>query len=354
MSLRISSNDPATALREFCGFLRELQNEAGGPNVSSLAADESIPLRRAHIFATLGGKIAKPPSWRFVEAFVQRCATYARAHQRSLEITTDRQDWEREHKRLLQLWERHKREQHAADAIADRRGVTPGRVLTMQQITYYPVRTPDEAGVRQIAVVTGDIRQVHSANVWVNSENTEMEMARIYEFSVSAIIRYEGARHDLRGRIEDDIIQNELSAKVASHRPVEPGSVVATSPGELWRRNAVRHVLHVAAVYGEPGSGFHQVREIGRCVTNVLRAAEELEMPDGEPATVLFPLLGTGSAGGKLRNTATLLIHAACNYLSATATTRIRTVFFLAYTDVELRVCQSALRTAGLQPEPAD
>ncbi|MFI7545283.1 macro domain-containing protein [Actinoplanes sp. NPDC049599] len=352
MSLRISGTDPATALRDFCGLLRDLRNEAGGPTVMSLAADKSIPLRRAHIFATLSGKIARPPSWRFVEAFVRKCATYAHAHQTTMEITTDLREWEREHKRLLRLWDRHRREQHTADSIADRLGKARGRVLTMQDITYYPVRTADAGAPRRLAVVTGDIRQVRCADVWVNSENTEMEMARVHEFSVSAIIRYEGARHDPRGRIAEDLIQHELSARVAAHRPVEPGSVVVTGPGELHRRNGVRHLLHVAAVYGEPGSGFHQMNEVSRCITNALQAAEKLETPDGDRLTVLFPLLGAGSAGGDLRRTATQLIHAARNYLSAAAATRIGTVFFLAYTDVELRACQVALRTAGLRPEP--
>jgi len=351
MSFGISESDSTAALREFCRMLQDLRKAAGGPSVESLGADKTFPLGRAHIYATLAGKIAKPPSWRFVDAFVRKCAAHAAANKINLEIMTDRKEWEHEYKKLTQLWERRVREQHSADSIADRRGKARGRVLTMQDITSYPIQSRDDGTVRRLGVVTGDIRQVRCANVWVNSENTEMEMARIHEFSISAIIRYEGARHDARGRIAEDIMANELAAKIADQRPVEPGSVVVTGAGQLWQHNGVRYVIHAAAVHGEPGSGFHPMNEIGRCVNNALLAAEHLDVPDGEGVTILFPMLGTGSAGGHLPHTATTLIHAARNYLRATSTSRIGTVLFLAYTDLELNACHGAFRTAGLRPE---
>ncbi|MDI6100267.1 macro domain-containing protein [Actinoplanes sp. NEAU-A12] len=350
MTLGVSDSDPGSALRDFCGMLRDLRKTAGGPTVESLDADRSFPLRRAHIYATLAGKIAKPPGWRFVEAFVRKCVAHAAANGVELDISGDLKEWEREYKKLTQLWERFAREQHSVDSFADRHGKARAQVLTVQDTTCYVVRSGDGT-VRRVGVITGDIRQVRCANVWVNSENTEMEMARVHEFSISAIVRYEGARHDGRGRVAEDVIADELAAKVLGHRPVEPGSVLVTDAGELRRRNGVRYVIHVAAVHGEPGSGFHPMREIGRCVTNALSAAEHVEMPGDEPITVLFPLLGTGGAGGDVFRTAAILIHAARNYLRAAPTTRIATVLFLAYSDRDLRACQNALRSAGLRSE---
>lgn len=345
-----SSDDLGTALRQFCGSMRDLRKAAGGPTVESLDADTTIPLRRAHIYATLAGRIAKPPSWKFVEAFVRRCEAYAAAHNVHIDGTTDLGEWEREYKKLVQLWERRSREQQSADATANRYGRPNGRVLTVQEITRHIVRAGDGV-LHKIGVVTGDIRQVRCANIWVNSENTEMDMARVHEFSISAIIRYEGARRDGRGRVADDLIANELTSKVAGHRPVEPGTVVVTGAGELHTSNGVRYIVHAAAVHGEPGSGFRQMSEIGRCVSNALLTTEHLPMLDDEPTAVLFPLLGAGSAGGDLTRTANLLIHAARNYLRAAPSTRIESVFFLAYTDLELKACQTALRTAGLRNE---
>lgn len=351
MSFGISQRDPSGALREFCAMLRDLRRAAGGPTVESLAKNPTIPLARAHIYATLGGKIAKPPTWKFVEAFVRRCAEYATDHNVNLETTVDPNDWNREYKALLRLWERRNQAHGPTDSVTTHRASAPGRMLTMQDVTYFPVHAQDGGAARRLGIVTGDIRQVRCANVWVNSENTEMEMARVHEFSISAIIRYEGARHDARGRVADDLIADDLERKVADQRPLEPGSVVVTSAGELARRNGVRHVVHVAAVHGEPGAGFRPIAEIGRCVTNVLLASEDLEMPGGAPVTVLFPLLGAGNAGGDRSPTATTLIHAARNYLRAVATTRIEAVYFLAYTDLELKACLGALRSAGLRAE---
>jgi O-acetyl-ADP-ribose deacetylase (regulator of RNase III) len=350
MTLGVSDSDPGNALRQFCAALHDLRKTAGGPSVESLDADRSFPLRRAHIFATLAGNIRKPPSWKFVEAFVRKCVAHADAAGVQLDISGDLREWEREYKKLTELCERGAREQHSADSAADRHGKARAQVLTVQEITHYAVPGTDGT-VRHVGAVTGDIRQVRCANVWVNSENTEMEMARIHEFSVSAIIRYEGARHDGRGRVAEDLIADELTAKVLDRRPVEPGSVLVTGAGELRRRNGVRHVVHVAAVHGEPGSGFQPMREIGRCVTNALIAVEHVEMPADESIVVLFPLLGTGSAGGDVFRVAELLIHAACNYLRAAPSTRIATVLFLAYTDLDLRACRKAFRSAGLRPE---
>jgi O-acetyl-ADP-ribose deacetylase (regulator of RNase III) len=90
------------------------------------------------------------------------------------------------------------------------------------------------------------------------------------------------------------------------------------------------------------------MRDLGRCVTNVLQAVERLEMP----VAILFPLLGTGNAGGDVGRIATSLVHEARNYLRAAPATRIETVYFLAYTDQEVTACRRALKEAGLRPEP--
>ena len=52
-----------------------------------------------------------------------------------------------------------------------------------------------------------------------------------------------------------------------------------------------------------------------------------------------------------MARTATLLIHAARNHLRAASTSRVGTVLFLAYTDLELKACLAACRTAGLRAE---
>jgi O-acetyl-ADP-ribose deacetylase (regulator of RNase III) len=194
---------------------------------------------------------------------------------------------------------------------------------------------------RYVGIVCGDLRRVHCADVWVNSENTQMQMARFDEFSVSSIIRYEGAVRDETGQVIHDCIAEELDRKVAGRRPVPPGTAIITGAGEL-RRNGVRYVVHVATVQGEPGSGFRQIREIGRCVTSVMTEVDRIA---GQPPaeTILFPLLGTGQGGGEIRPTVSSLIGAAVDYFTTNPGTHITSVFFLAYTDVELAACEQVL-----------
>ena len=219
------------------------------------------------------------------------------------------------------------------------------RVLDHGEIRRYEITGLTAQPARHLGIVTGDLRRVRCAEVWVNSENTEMLMARHNEFSVSSIVRYEAARRDEAGRVVDDPIADELTRKVAHRRPVAPGTAIVTGPGEL-ARCLVRFVVHVAAVQGEPGAGYRQVREIGRCVTSALAAVDRL---DARPPvrTVLFPLLGTGQGGGDLPSTVSALAGAAIDHFTWTPATEIRTVFFLAYTDVELEACEAALAASG-------
>lgn len=190
---------------------------------------------------------------------------------------------------------------------------------------------------RCVGIVTGDVRQVRFADVWVNSENTHMSMADPYDNSISGIVRYEGSRKSPWGHMVDDLIGEELDRKIASHRPVAPGTAVVTTPGEL-RRNGVRWIVHVASVVGQPGEGYRQIRDVGRCVTNALTAVDNGNAPLGR--SVLLPLLGTGYGRGELEQTARVLLGAVISYFVQHARTAIREVYLLAHTDDELAACE--------------
>ncbi|MFJ1542256.1 macro domain-containing protein [Micromonospora chalcea] len=336
-----AESDFTRMLGDFCARLSRLRREAG-ISVEVFAKDSRIPLGRSQIYDTLRGRVSLPPSWEFVQAFVWKCA--AHANRASLSLPADLEYWRREHGLLLHLHEK-TRDRPAVVSPAEAlrvRGDGGGRVLTVQETIAYRL-PPDADGRRlRIGVITSDIRQVRCADIWVNSENTDMVMARVQECSVSAIIRYEGAERDASGRVVVDHIADELEAKAASLRPLGPGEVVVTGAGELARRNGVRFVIHAAAVHGAPGAGFQPVKEIGRSVANALTAAEELAHPES-PATVLFPLLSCGEAGGEIAPTAQTLIHTAVNHLRSVPASRVGTVLFLAYTDTELRACLQAL-----------
>jgi O-acetyl-ADP-ribose deacetylase (regulator of RNase III) len=211
------------------------------------------------------------------------------------------------------------------------------------------------SGRCRIGILPGTIRRVKCADIWVNSENTEMEMSRFTEFSISGIIRYWGARRDQVGRVVDDLIADELTTKIGQRRPVASGTAVVTGAGALTESNNVRHIIHVASVYGEPGAGFRQVREFEWCVANALAQAEQLAIADPTVRTILFPLLGTGTAGAQIEPTARTMLLAALDHLTGRPDTLLEGIYFLAYTDAELTAFDRILRDLPqLVPEPDD
>jgi O-acetyl-ADP-ribose deacetylase (regulator of RNase III) len=214
------------------------------------------------------------------------------------------------------------------------------RPLERTQTYLFRLSVSERRADRRLGIVTGDIRRVRVADVWVNSENTDMRMARTQESAISGLIRYESARRDGTGHIIEDIIADELERQIADRRPVPAGTVVMTSAGELTRWG-VRGVAHVASVQGEPGAGFQPVREVGRCVFNVLEAIDAASIGSG--LVVLFPLLGAGHGGGPVQQIADAMVSAAVQYLSRTDESTIGTVLLLAYTDQELTACRAVL-----------
>jgi O-acetyl-ADP-ribose deacetylase (regulator of RNase III) len=148
-----------------------------------------------------------------------------------------------------------------------------------------------------------------------------------------------------------DLIAAELAATVGGRRPVTPGAAFVTGPGELAASHGVRHVIHVAAVQGEPGAGFQQIRKIDRCVTSALTAADQLAYASAAVRTILFPVLGVGVAGASVPHTVRAMVDAAVDYLTATPETPLRAVYFLAYTDLELAAFDEVIHgTPNLVP----
>jgi O-acetyl-ADP-ribose deacetylase (regulator of RNase III) len=194
-----------------------------------------------------------------------------------------------------------------------------------------------------VGVRNGQIMRVRDVDIWVNSENTDMEMARFNEFSISGIIRYNGSRRDAGGHVVDDVIGDELARAVDGYRPVAPGTAFVTGPGALADTNSVRWVIHVAAAHGEPGAGFRQISHVGACVANALARAERLAADDDKVRTILFPVLGTGVARAPVTTTAAELVAAAADHIAATPRTRLRGVYFLGYTEQERAALTDAL-----------
>ena len=207
-----------------------------------------------------------------------------------------------------------------------------------------------------VGVVTGDIQNVKGIDVWVNSENTNMQMARPYENSISGVIRYLGAKKDPgNGQIIDDCIVKSLAEKMGDRTTVDPATVLVTTSGAMLQSNDVKRVYHAAANYGQVGQGYVPIDYVARCVAAALKKIPEPpdECKDGEVLqSILFPLMATRSKrGAVLEDQVKPLFNAAIDFLSRNRSCMFRKVYFLAYTDRELEACKSILKDEASQPE---
>lgn len=195
----------------------------------------------------------------------------------------------------------------------------------------------------RLGTITGDLANVFGADVWVNPENTRMEMSRITEQTISATIRYHGSQRDATGNLVDDTIARALAKQMAGHAQVTAGHVLVTGPGALMDSHQVKRLIHVAAVEGEPASGFRQVMDLQRCVRNILTKVDQLNREGEALRSVVLPLLGTGGGNSDVRETAETLTAATVGYFRERSASSIRTVYLLAYTDIQATICRNAL-----------
>lgn len=216
---------------------------------------------------------------------------------------------------------------------------------------------------KRIGIVSGDLRNVNLGDklanrpieVWVNSENVGMQMARQHEASISGMVRYLGAERDDTGTIVKDLIVDELAAKMKRRHLVNPGEVVSTGPGALARSHAVRRIYHVAAVYGIVGRGFKTIANVELCITNALaRLDQEARVSGAAPArSILFPLLGTGTARADIVQNARTQIGAVVAYLRARERrTAVERVYFLAPNEMLRAGLRVALAERRAKPLP--
>jgi O-acetyl-ADP-ribose deacetylase (regulator of RNase III) len=231
-----------------------------------------------------------------------------------------------------------------------------------------PHKRPDGTQVsKTIGFITGDILNIKDVDVWVNAENTKMQMARYHDGSVSSNIRYYGADRGRGGHVQRDTIANAIISRLGPLASVEPGFVVATESGALEERNGVKMIIHVAALQGEPGRGYVPVRDYPGCVRRVLDEIDQLNsrpaakaprggwftkpppLPPNQCLTgrcctsVIFPLFGSRSFGQHPQTVAENLYRAAVVFLEQNPQSQIETVWFLAYTDSDLELCERAM-----------
>jgi O-acetyl-ADP-ribose deacetylase (regulator of RNase III) len=202
---------------------------------------------------------------------------------------------------------------------------------------------PNLPGLR-IGILTGGLQHIKDIDIWVNSENTNMQMARFYDRSGSAVIRYYGARKDATGDVKQDTIAEELRSLMKDKLSVPPGTILVTTPGDLKKRG-VKWIFHAAAVQGQLGKGYEPIPDISDCVQNALETANLPKYRNSKCTSILFPLFGTGTGGARVNSTVKEMINTTINYLQHDPSSTIKEVYFLALTDRQRDACIDALRT---------
>jgi O-acetyl-ADP-ribose deacetylase (regulator of RNase III) len=240
---------------------------------------------------------------------------------------------------------------HAVPGLRVERGAarTPKRIGKVEVFAFRLASRPDVT----IALVTGNREAIKCADIWVNSENTEMQMDRFYGESTSATIRYLGAaRHPVTGRVLEDTIGDALARAMGSEKQVAPATVIPTEAGALSSSN-VKAIFHVASVVGEPREGYRSIDRIEHCVTNSLALMDSASLRGQGLTSILFPILGTGPAGGDLKDHAARLFTAAVEYLEGTPDTIVRAVYFYVWSDMALEVCRQVVNSLPGVEKPA-
>jgi O-acetyl-ADP-ribose deacetylase (regulator of RNase III) len=212
-------------------------------------------------------------------------------------------------------------------------------------VTHYRVNEPAGAASerRRIGFVTGDRRDIDIGQIWVNSENTNMQMDTFYGRSTSATIRYLGAERDAIGAVAKDTIGDALRAQMNGRVVVDPATVIPTTAGTLEQTNNVKWIFHVASVIGQPLVGYKPVQQIDQCVKAALRLASEPKFADQQLRSILFPVFGTGPAGADVETTIRVCLDAAVDYLERRRERGggLSDIYFYVWGEVDFEVCNA-------------
>jgi O-acetyl-ADP-ribose deacetylase (regulator of RNase III) len=204
---------------------------------------------------------------------------------------------------------------------------------------------------RHIVIRTGGVQDVEGIDVLVNSENTDLQLSRYYDPTMSGALRYLDAEKDAGGNIIRDAFRENLSQVLRDLKvspPAMPGAVIPVPTTGLQEKGA-QFVFHVMAVRGVINSGYHPVEQLDLCVKNPFRQFARLakEYP---LKSMLLPLFGAGSAKLDPLQAAQKILPAVVD--SMTTTLACQTAYILAWLDSHKKALQEVAEELGLKETP--
>ena len=125
---------------------------------------------------------------------------------------------------------------------------------------------------------------------------------------------------------------------------------MVTESGELAETKGVKWLFHAAAVTGQITRGYRPIADVNVCVRNALEKVDSEESKaryekGDEPRSILFPLFGTGQANADPEDSVLGLIGTVLAYLARTPETLLSDIWFLAFTDADVKVCTRVLES---------
>ncbi len=205
---------------------------------------------------------------------------------------------------------------------------------------------------RVIGIRTGPIAEAHGYDVWLNAENTDMQMARYFDPGLSGTIRFLGAARQRTGLIHSDTIADDLKRRLAGEVVVRPGRVVVTTSGDLRYTHGVKCIMHVACAQHSPGG--QTVVQPADAATGLSRALNEAEHRNEyswrrwfRPTlrSMIVPLIGAGNGGADPARIAAAMVPVAQRHLMDNPATQMREVYFLAYKQRDLDIITGELKS---------
>ncbi|GAA3069147.1 hypothetical protein GCM10020254_11120 [Streptomyces goshikiensis] len=154
----------------------------------------------------------------------------------------------------------------------------------------------------RITVHTGPIEFVTGVDVLVSSENTYLEMSRTFRPTTSGALRRAAARQNAAGASWTTYwpanCTTGWSGSPPPACPSPPGTVVATSAGELASQG-VRRIYHAATVMPRSDGGYDTTPAVvTKAVRQVFEEAAVERDGFAPPLTSLcLPVLGAGRGG---------------------------------------------------------
>ncbi len=244
------------------------------------------------------------------------------------------------------------------EAVTEEGGTLMGCTLPPGEEKRYALPSGQE-----VVILTGDVKELrgHKVDAIVSLENTFLQLGRYFDASVSGSLCYMDAKKSEAGEILEDSLSESLKRVLREDEirlPVRLGTVVMTPTTQLNEDLGVRYVFHFGAMQGSVGDGYKMIGDaIDDCICNAFRRFRRLveQEPESEIDSLLFPMLGAGTANIRVLEVARQLLR---QVVRRTQETRAcRTVYVLAWLEshrTAIRKVAAELKLKEVGQEDAD